>query len=498
MTNNIQRLAALFMIGFLAMSGAFLYWQVIQASELTSRPDNARLANERLREQRGRILDRNGRELAINVVDKDGYVRRRYTDPSLSQVIGYSSLQFGSTGLEDSFDKYLSGQEGAGPWTTLERRLLHRPVQGNDLMLTIDRDLQAQLDKLLGDGPSAGAILNPKTGEVLAMVSKPYFDANQLVFDPTADDWQAEGERVEAYWRSLNNAADSPLLNRVTQGQFVPGSTFKIVTAAAAIERGQAKLDDHFEFTLNPPDAKHTAAWHANDYVSCQNHPEVTSFDLRGAFAYSCNVVFADLALKTGSQSYLDYARRFGLDSQPPFDVPVAKSHSSTRADFFTANERNYALASTGMGQGELLVTPLQMALIGSTIANGGSVPKPMLVSEVRSPNGSVVSKLKPDEWRRAISPTTAGLVKELMVSAVQTGYASPAATPGLKVAGKTGTAETGRAGKTHAWFVSFAPADDPQIAMAIVKEFGGSGSHEVAPLAKTIYETYLLRRGAR
>lgn len=470
------------------MAPALLYYQVIAAGELTARPDNPRRLAEEARIQRGTIYDRRGSVLVENRLLPEGRSQRVYRYPSLAHVTGFFSPRFGVSGLEAAYNEELRGTTGRDAWAALEARLLKRPAVGNDLVLTIDLDLQQAVEKAMGNSRGAAVVLDPRTGEVLALYSSPYFDPNTLAaLEP--------GPSVDAYWSELSQDPDRPLLDRATQGLYPPGSTFKTVTLAAALEKGLAGLDNRYRFALRPPDAEHRYAWHANQFTSCENHPQTGSFDLRGAYGLSCNVVFSELGLKVGAPALQDYARRFGFEEKPPLEIPAEASRIATTRDYFTGDERFYALASTGFGQGELMVTPLEMSLVAAAAAAGGSIPRPHLVAQVRDREGRNLWQYQPSAWKRAMEPATAALVKEAMVWGGDEGWAKGARPPGVTIGGKTGTAEHGQDGKPHSWFIGFAPAEEPRVAVALVKEMAGASTTEAAPVAKAIFQAAL---GAR
>lgn len=491
----MSRLALLQLLGLGAAAAALGYWQVVRAPELVARADNPRRLDEQWRTVRGRMLDRRGRPIALSEVAADGYVRRVYPVPTLGAVTGFMNPLQGLTGLERAYDDYLAGRVGLDAQTAFERRLLHRPAIGADLVLTIDLDLQAAAERALASGPSVpGAVVavDPRSGAVRALATTPTFDPNRLTFDPTNDDWNAERAAIAAYAAELNANPARPLLNRATQGLYPPGSTFKTVTLAAALERRVVRPDQRFRYDLKPPDRDHRTVWHQNQFVSCQNHTQ-SEFDLAHAFAYSCNVAFADLGLELGAPTYLEIARGFGLDQAPPFDLPVEVSRLAARPDFFTGDERFYAIASTAMGQGEALVTPLQLALIAAAMVSGGQPPVPYLVEAIRRPDGEVIHRQQPRRWTSGVSSATAAIVRDIMVTSVSDGWASGARIAGAKVGGKTGTAELGvlRA-EPHAWFIGFATADDPRVALALIKESSGMSSAVAAPAARIVFEAAL------
>lgn len=488
MTSTIQRLANLVMLALAAMVPALLYYQVIAAGELTARPDNPRRLAQEARIQRGKIYDRQGRVLVENRLLPDGRSQRVYRYPALAHVTGFFSPRFGVSGLEAAYNDELRGLSGRDARSALEAQFLKRPTVGNDLVTTIDLEVQQAVEKAMGDARGAAVVLDPRTGEVLALYSRPYYDPNPLAtLEP--------GSATDAYWSELGVDPDRPLLDRATQGLYPPGSTFKTITLAAALEKGIASLDNRYSFTLRPPDADHQYAWHANQFTSCENHPQTGSFDLEGAYGLSCNVVFSELGLKVGAPALQDYARRFGFEEKPPLEIPTEASRIATTRDYFTGDERFYALASTGFGQGELMVTPLEMALVAAAGASGGSIPRPHLVAQVRDPEGRTLWQYQPSTWKRAMEPGTAAQVKEAMVWGGDEGWAKGARPPGVIIGGKTGTAEHGQEGKPHSWFIGFAPAEEPRLALALVKEMAGSSTTEAAPVAKAIFQAALAAR---
>lgn len=485
MTSTIQRLANLVLLALAALAPALLYYQVIAAGELTERLDNPRLLAQELRIQRGQIYDRQGRALVENRLLPDGRSQRVYRYPALAHVTGFFSPRFGASGLEAAYNQELRGASGRDTWAALEAQLLGHPTIGHDLVLTIDLELQQAVEKAMGEARGAAVVLDPRTGEVLALYSRPYFDPNPLaVVEP--------GPATDAYWSELNKDPDRPLLDRATQGLYPPGSTFKTVTLAAALEKGLARLDDAYSFALRPPDGEHQYAWHANQFTSCENHPQTGSFDLRGAYGLSCNVVFSELGLKVGAPALQDYARRFGFEEKPPLEIPTEASRIATTPDYFTGEERFYAVASTAFGQGELSATPLEMALVAAAAASWGSIPRPYLVAQVRDQGGQTLWQNQPSPWRQAMEPGTAAQVKEAMVWSANEGWARGARPPGMAIGGKTGTAEHGQEGKPHSWFIGFAPAEEPRVVVALVKEMAGASTTEAAPVARSIFQAAL------
>jgi peptidoglycan glycosyltransferase len=346
---------------------------------------------------------------------------------------------------------------------------------GDDVTLTIDDRLQQKVAALLPDQPSSAIVADPHTGEILAMVSKPGFDANQV------DNLR--------YWQSLLNDPGDPLINRPINGYYPPGSTFKVVTLTGALDTHVQSLSTYYAGQAA------TGPLTVDYHIFCDNVTRpcaplnnlapygVDSVDLLHAFMYSDNIVFAQVGLALGQQRFIDYAHRFGVDQEIPFDVPVSVSHLETPGEKFDRVE----LASTAFGQGGLNVTPLQMLMVDEAAANGGVIPKPVLVKKITAPDGSVVKTADEGPFSTVESPDTAAQMRSAMTQVVAAGSGFMAQIPGESVAGKTGTAETGDNKKPHAWFICFAPADNPKVAVMVMVEHGGEGAFVAAPLAKQV-----------
>jgi penicillin-binding protein A len=476
MNANIRRLGFFFIAAFAVVIAGLTYWQVLDAGSITARADNKRLIRQEEFIQRGRILDRNGVVLADRTQQAGGVVGRTYADPSLSQVLGYSSIRLGKTGIESTFDDYLSGREVGTSWQEQINQWEHKPIVGNDVTLTIDEQLQHQVAAILPNTPSSAIVADPRTGEILAMVSKPEYDANRV------DDAQ--------YWASLQDpAANSPLINRAVNGYYPPGSTFKLMTISAALDTGTKSLSSVFSgadatgpLTVDSHvfcDDVTTPCAPFNNLSGCASPP----ITLEQALMCSDNIAFAHVGLALGSQKFLDYTNRFGLDQRTPFDIPVSVSHVLSQGETFGPVE----LASTAFGQGGLNLTPLQMLLITEAQADGGNVPQPVLVKQVTAPDGSTLRGENTGTLYTPESSATADQVKSAMIQVVEAGSGFAARIPGVQVAGKTGTAQVGGSQNPHAWFVCFAPADHPRVAVVVMIEHGGEGATVAAPLARQI-----------
>ena len=365
-------------------------------------------------------------------------------------------------------------------------------------LTTIDPDLQRLAASLVADMPQGGAIfaMDPTTGDVQAMAANPTYDPNELA--------SQDPKRVRAAWKRLNADPSKPLLFRATGELFPPGSTFKLVTASAALENGMTTDT----LIPNPPVLDLPLTSNTLQNFGGELCPGGAQIRLADAFRVSCNVTFGQIALKVGADALAEQARRYGfclddpekssacLTEAVPFDTPWVQGRFPTPAYF---QGRDPLVAFAGIGQDNVGANPMQMGLVASAIANGGREMLPRLVSEVRDAQGRVVQSYEPRAWGRPISGATADAMTQMMVSVTQPGgTAYPYGdVPGVTVAGKTGTAQHG-SGSPHAWFVAFAPAEDPRIAVAVIGLDGGSlgseatGGHVAAPLAAQMIEAAL------
>lgn len=474
MNANIRRLGVFFLIAFAIMLGGLTYWQVIDAASMQARGDDHRLILLASEVRRGRMYDRNGIVLADRSIDTQGIVHRTYADPTLSTVIGYDSPRFGKSELEKSFDPYLTGQDVGTNWNLQLNQWEHKPVVGDDVHLTIDDRLQQQVAAILPNTPSSAIVADPRNGEILAMVSKPGFDSNQ-VNDPT-------------YWNNLIHNSGAPLINRPVNGYYTPGSVFKIITLGAALDSGTDSLSTVFagDQAVGPLTVDgHVYPSTINNLNDCGGQVVPPPITLEEALVCSDNITFATVGLQLGSSRFLDYLHRFGIDQRIPFDLPVSVSRAGIISD-------RVALAGSSFGQGSLYVTPLQMMLANEAMADSGSIPQPVLVRQVTAPDGSVVKGESNGTLFSPISASAANDVRTAMTSVVQRGTGILAQIAGVSIAGKTGTAETSDGGLPHAWFVGFAPADHPRVAVVVMVEHGGEGATVAAPLAKQILQAAL------
>jgi peptidoglycan glycosyltransferase len=431
---------------------------------------------------RGAILDRSGKPLAITQ-----HGRRVYPNPDLGQIVGFDSRLYGKTGVEASFDAYLSGEQSISPNDLLQGRLLGVSVKATpaDVRLTLDSALQQAAQAALGNRAGAVVLLDAQTGAILALVGYPRFDPNSLVLADQASD--ADVAKVQAAWQALSGRDDSPLLNRPTQGRYPPGSVIKTLTAAAALDSGVISGPDG---QATCPNRLPTEAGAPPVRNAVENLAQRTGdpSDLRRVYAWSCNTAFAQIGLALGAERFGAYAARFGLAYADTVtgtadlrDIPADIGTIAGSAEFLT---HPVALADTSFGQGQALLTPLDMARIVQAIAADGKLMRPYLVQEVRA-GGKTLYTARPEALRQAITPRAAQQMRAVMQASVEIGYAKPVALPGVAIGGKTGTAETST-GVPHSWFVALAPVDKPRFAIAVITEYA-TGSEAALPVARQV-----------
>jgi peptidoglycan glycosyltransferase len=463
LTNRaIARLSALFVVLFLALALRQAYVQIVAAPSIAARASNPR--HSLLDARRGRILATDGTVLAAT---ENG--RRVYPfGASLAHTVGYASARYGTSGLEDAYDRALTPPETSGEPVAQFQSIVAAlqgkadEAHGADVVTTIVPAIQKDLyARLSVQARGAGVVLDPRTGAVLAIASVPSFDPNQ----------------IDASFAGLSTDASSPLLDRSIDGLYPPGSTFKIFTASAALDSQSVSMTD----TFNDP-----GYLQVGDFTLHNDEDETTgTADLTRAFALSSNVDFAQIALKMGVDTFYTYLDRWGIGASIDFQIPATRDRIPEKASIVPGE-----LAQMGFGQGALLMTPLQMGLVASTIANGGNEPRPYLVRQlVRS--GAISSVYVPASLASPITADTAANVKKMMVAVVQYGTGTAARLPGVTVAGKTGTA-TNPLGRSHSWFVCFAPADHPRVAVAILVENVGYGATYALPIARDVLATAL------
>lgn len=474
-------LAALALFGLLLVN--LNYVQVVAANRLKNDPANSRVLVEEYASQRGQIVA-GGEAVATSVETDDRlkYLRRYPAGPLYAHLTGYHSLVYGDSGLEAEHDELLSGDDNRFFVRRLSDIVTGRTSRGGVVELTVDRELQDLAARLLGDKPGAIVALEPATGAVLAMASNPSYDPNPLSsHDPAG---------IRAAFERLAKDRGRPLVNRATQRAYPPGSTFKVVTAAAAIEHlgmtPDTVIDSPSEFPL--PDTRIAIRnFGRNNPCGGDRLP------LKESFQRSCNADFAKLGSGVGAAALQEQAERFGFNARPDLGLPVA-------ASVFPEGINRPQTAQSAIGQFDVRATPLQMAMVAAGVANRGTVMTPYLVSRLLGPELDVVSTTRPRVFGDgpAVRPETAAMLTSMMELVVASGTGRKAGVPGVRVAGKTGTAQNAENAPPHAWFLGFAPADSPRIAVAVLLEASDRTSEEAtggglaAPLAAQLFAAAL------
>ncbi|ORA14897.1 D,D-transpeptidase PbpA [Mycobacterium arosiense] len=462
--------------------------QVFAADSLRADPRNQRVLLDEYSRQRGQIVA-GGQLLAYSAATDNRYrFLRVYPNPAVyAPVTGFYSLRYSSTGLERAEDPLLNGSDERLFGRRLADFFTGRDPRGANVGTTIKpRVQQAAWDAMqqgCGGPPCKGAVvaLEPSTGRILAMVSSPSYDPNLL----SSHDPEVQAQA----WQKLRDDPDNPLANRAISETYPPGSTFKVITTAAALQGG-ASDTEQLTAARSIPLPNSTATLENYGGESCGNEPTVS---LQQAFALSCNTAFVQLGLRTGSDALRNMARSFGLDSTPSV-IPLQVAESTIGIIPDAA-----ALGMTSIGQKDVAMTPLQNAEIAATIANDGVTMQPYLVDSLKGPDLTTISTTAPYEQRRAVSPQVAAKLTELMVGAERVAQ-QKGAIPGVQIASKTGTAEHGsdpRHTPPHAWYIAFAPAQTPKVAVAVLVENGAdrlsaTGGALAAPIGRAVIQAAL------
>ncbi|QDP94921.1 penicillin-binding protein 2 [Microlunatus elymi] len=476
MNRPIRRVTVLIMVLFGLLFANGTYLMVFQQSSLNANPLNRRARDEDFAQNRGSILA-GDTPIAYSKPSDDRFKYQRiYPHGKLyAPITGFFSYDHANTALEDSYNTQLAGTDDSLFVRRIIDMVTNQAPQGASVQTTIDPDVQKAAADALGKQKGAAVAINPKTGAVLAMVTSPSFDPNKIAsHDISAAD--------KAYTKLINDPS-GPMRNRVAREIYPPGSTFKLVTAAAALEQG-AKPDT----MVASPDRlllPGTTTYLYNENKSSCGGAKIT---LTRALDVSCNTAFAQLGLDLGEDKLREQAVKFGFDARHLDEVGGV-------ASVFPDTLNQSELAQSAIGQYEVAATPLQMAMVSAAIANQGKVMEPYLVSSVRSPDLQVLSTTKPKEISEAMSPQNAKELSDMMVDVVQNGTGTAAQIPQMLVAGKTGTAQSAPDRKPYAWFTAFAPADDPQVAVAVMVEDADiprqdiAGGALAAPIAKAMIE---------
>lgn len=485
MNAPISRLFLGFLILFALLVGFTSKWSVFDAEELQAKTENKRPLFEAQQIARGRIISSDGEVIAESTPKGKGdslrYVRRYPLGSLFGNPVGYSFLTQGTNGLEREEQDVLTGEENE--FVSLLDQIRGRTQEGSDIVTTLDAGAQRNATDLLSAQGSPGAVvaLVPSTGAVRVMASTPGFDPNSV---PTDID--------------KLNAADPPVIpNRTTQSPYPPGSTMKVVTAAAALESGAVAADEPIDA---PSGIDISGTPLANDFD--QDFPGETMED---ALTNSVNTYFAQVGERVGAETMLEYMRRFGFEEDPQVEIPDDQKVASGVFRLKSNGERQLVESGFDVGrvaigqggeEGQLLATPFQMAEVAATIANGGELMRPTLIEQVKDPDGRVTDELDPEVQSEVVSEETAAQLTQMMTSVVNEGTAAALSGDlgGTTFAGKTGTAEIDLEGTNQPWFIAFAPVEDPQIAVAATIERcdGCFGGEVAGPIATAVMQDLL------
>ena len=481
MNAPLRRVAISVLVLFTLLIINVNYIQVVRSDELRNNTSNTRVLAEEYDRERGAIVvDGNPIAESVPTGDRLTYLRQYPQGPLYAAVTGYYSLIYSRTGIERAENDLLAGSDPRLFVRRLADLFTGRDPAGGDVVLTLDPAVQQAAMTGLEGVTGAVVALDPTTGAVLGMASTPTYDPTQLSsHDPDA---------IRAYWAQLEEASPDPRLNRAIADNYPPGSLFKVIVSAAALETGEYTPDT----VIPAPDVltlPQTSTTLENFNGSrCDASEEQSLID---ALTISCNTAFAQLGIDLGEERVRDMAEAFGLDGES-FQIPLRVEPSGI-GDIESAA----ALGQTSIGQRDVRMTPLQAAMVAAAVANDGTLMTPYLVDQVRAPDLSVLDQTDPDVFSEPVSQDIADQLTEMMISVVENGSGRAAQIPGVQVAGKTGTAQVREDVPDHNWFIGFAPADDPQIAVAVfVANGGGTGGDVSAPIAQQVLQAYLEGQG--
>jgi peptidoglycan glycosyltransferase len=456
-----------------------LSWiQVVQARALTNHVANTRNLAQEARQPRGSILTRDGVVLAESVPVGQGLYERQYPEGAFAaHTVGYYSVRYGRAGVEAVSNDVLTGTRVFTDWNDVVAAATGQPVRGSDVVLTIDSQVQRTAEAVLGAGRGAVVAIDPSSGAVLASASTPDYDPNE----------------VQEQWDELSSEQSAPLLDRTRQSLRAPGSTFKVVTLTGALANGTATLAS----TFPGPARLEIGGAPVTNYGGAG----YGTIDVRSATMRSVNTVFAQLAVDMGPETLVQQSQRFGFDRDLGYELPALRSLMPDPSEM-TTWETAWAGVGQPVGEHESPAGPqstvMQMALVAAGIANDGIVMRPYVISEITDETGEVEVRTRQRRLSVAADPETAEQVTSVMIDTVRAGSGTRAQIAGVAVAGKTGTAETGADRPTDAWFIAFAPAENPVVAVAVLIEGGGVGGRVAAPLAKQVLEAALKAQGTQ
>lgn len=461
--NELNIIMYLFLALFLLLGGFFAYFLFFQSEKVINNPYNTRQENFAKEVIRGPILS-NKNEILAETIVSEGVETRYYPYGSLfAHIVGYAD--YGKTGIEQLTNFRLLTSN----ISTVEK-IVHDfsgiKDDGNRVITTLDLKLQQIADDALGNKQGAVVAMDPSTGKILAMVSKPDFDPNKIATILSETDTES--------------AEDTFLLNRATQGLYPPGSTFKIVTALEYIRENPNTYED-FLYTCD-------GILEVGDYsIRCYNGKAHGQVDLKAAFAKSCNGAFASMGLSLNLDSFKNLSETLLFNKDIPLSIPYKNS-----SFILNIGNNDWDILQSSIGQGKTMMTPVHNLLLAAAIANNGTLKKPYVIDRIENYRGDLVEKYLPETFAQLMTIEEAAILTEYMEACVEegTGYALKGAS--YTAAGKTGTAEHTQNGKPHAWFIGFAPVTNPQIAISVIVENSGTGSEYAVPIAKKLMDAYL------
>lgn len=475
-SRNIKKVLIVFLVCFIALIVYISYFEVFLGSSIVKNKHNRRILVKRNEVLRGTIYDKNMQVLAKSDRVNDSTQKRTYTNSEIfAHVLGYSDPTYGNMGIEDKYDSELMND---APENFIDYILnlnfvdffkgksVKKEKYGHNIVTTLDSKLQKQAYDLLGDNKGAVVAINPSTGEILAMVSKPSYNPNDL----------------KSSWKSINADKSVPLLNRAASGLYPPGSTFKTVTAVSALEN--IKGIQNRTFVDNGK-----LVFNSKQSLSNFEGETLGNLTIEQAYIHSSNVVFGQIGMELGNQNLKTTAQKFYFNSNIPCnDIDTAKTKFPTYKSYEKGN-----IAQSAIGQSEVLASPFEMALVASTIANNGTMMKPYLVKEITDKDNKTIKTIQPQGLGNVVDPNIAQIMKKYMREVVTSGTGSAANVAGLNICGKTGTAEHGGTNtEPHSWFISFGPSQSPKIAIAVVVENGGQGGGTAANISAQLLKTAL------
>ena len=481
MNTQIRRLGIVLIVLFSALFIQLNYLQIIEANDLNNHPSNSRAVVRDFIQPRGIIQTADGAVVAQSVPSNNAFkLQRQYPlGPLFAHITGYFSFTYGSEGVEKEYNDALTGRVSKSSFDP--RDLLVEKDKTANVTLTLSRSLQELATAQLGERKGSVVALDPRSGAILAFADHPTYDPNTLAAH--------NQDAVRSSWTELNADTDKPLLPRTYRERYPPGSSFKVVTTATALATGTATPTQPVYPTLRElllPQAGGQTLQNFGGGTCGGPLPE--------ALRVSCNTAFAQLGLDLGAQKMSAGANAFGFNKAPPIDLPYSAASFFPAASAFARDQPG--LAKSAIGQQDVSATPLQMALVAAGIANNGVIMTPHVMSEVRDAEGEVIQRYEPKPWTTAAPPDVAQTTRDMMVNVVDRGSGTRAQIPGVSVAGKTGTAQTGL-DKSHVWFIAFAPADAPRVAVAVMLEDQPStneatGGALAAPIAQAVMRAAL------